>query len=44
MLVETSLYLLTFTVQREIVFGPSSRPDTAYDLTEAPALSREKDE
>ena len=43
-LVETSLYLLTFTVQREIVFGPSSRPGTAYDLTEAPALSREKDE
>lgn len=42
-LVETSLYLLTFTVQREIVFGPAVRPDTAYDLAEAPVLSREKD-
>lgn len=42
-LVETSLYLLTFTVQREIVFGPASRRDTVYDLAEAPALSREKD-
>lgn len=43
-LVETSLYLLTFTVQREIVFGPSASERAAYELTEAPALSREKDE
>lgn len=44
--VETSLYLLTFTVQREIVFGPSAtgKEASVYGLSESPVLSREKDE
>lgn len=44
--VETSLYLLTFTVQREIVFGPSTagKGQQVYNLSESPVLSREKDE
>lgn len=45
-LVETSLYLLTFTVQREIIFA-SSTPDEdqkTYALHDFPLLSREKDE
>ncbi|MCH5276393.1 MAG: bifunctional glycosyltransferase family 2/GtrA family protein [Desulfovibrionaceae bacterium] len=41
-LVESSLYLLTFTVQREIVFGPAACPRETYDLAEAQVLSREK--
>ena len=41
-LVESSLYLLTFTVQREIVFGPAACPGETCELAGAQVLSREK--
>lgn len=41
-LVESSLYLLTFAVQREIVFGPAAGPHEAYDLAQPQILTHEK--